>query len=573
VTVVLLRNKRGTVTKKKPPRKPRKKKPPHKKRAGKNTFDPGEIIQGIIADPLKISHLTKILDRQGDLVTFEPTPAQAKSTTNVLTNKWCMFLKARQLGSTTILVFILLVQAMLRPGYRVLVVAQTWRTALKLAAMIHRFAEHFPGALCPPYKKNQLGIVFTHGGSIEVQTAATASSRGLTYNAILASEVAFWQHPEQSARALFQALSGNDTIMILESTADGVNGYHKLWTSDEHGLTKHFLSWLDEPTYVRYEPYPVPSALQEYADKHNLPDERLWWAAHHLATKCLGSMATFLQECAIDPVTCFLRSGDAFFEPQTEWEHAQFYSGLKTHYKPEKNHIYAIGVDSASGSNSPEADYSAAVVLDVTKPAEPVIAAVLVAKETPDAWGQSVKQLALRYKAANNTVISNIERTGGWGVPAINAVRKAKLRVFQQRKPNTKTHTTYNPNYGWDTNKETRAEMMSTLQAAVNNKRVKLNDERLQYQAARFIYLNGRPDHPEGEHDDCLVALALALMVIAPAQRADTSKKIPYPTSHQERVHLEFKLKMPLEEMKERGLFGNNHEPSYVGWGDQGVGW
>ncbi len=543
-----------------PPRKPPKK------------LDPLQVIRDIIADPLKIAHLTCIMDRQGDIVPFQPTSAQTSTAASVLDDQWAMILKARQLGSTTILIYILLVQAMLRPGYRVLIVAQTWKSALKLTKMVHRFAKHMPPALCPKYTTNQLNLEFVHGGSVEVMTARSASSRGSTYNAVLASEVAFWQNPEQSARALFQALSGKDTMMILESTPDGMNGYHKLWTSDDHGLAKHFLSWLDEPTYVRYEPYPVPPALQEYADKHNLPDERLYWAAHHLATKCLGSMATFLQECAIDPVTCFLRSGDSFFEQRTEWQHATFYPGLKTHHRPKAGHTYTIGVDSASGSNSEDADYSAAVVLDVTDKANTHIAAVLIAKETPEIWGQSVKQLGLRYKGAKNTVIMNIERTGGWGIPAIDACRKAKLKVFQQRKPNQKTHTTYSQDFGWNTTKVTRAQMMSTMQAAVNSERVKLTDERLQYQAARFIYINGRPDHGPEDKDDALIALSLALMVILPAQREEKKKAIPYPTSHQERISLEMKYKMSFAEMKARNMFGEGG-PVESGWTPNNSGW
>ena len=530
-----------------------------------------DLLAGILADPTKVASLTKIMDREGKLVAFEPTPAQVGTIAVLLKHKWAMILKARQLGSTTAIVFTLVVMAMLRPGYRVLIVAQTWKTALKLCQMATRFVDHFPDAICPAYTSTNTSITFSHGSTIEVQTASSASSRGSTYNAVLASEVAFWQRPEESARALFQALSGKDTMMILESTPDGMNGYHNLWTQEDHGLHKHFLSWLDEPTYVRYEPYPVPPALQEYGDKWSLPPERLYWAAHHLATKCLGSMATFLQECAIDPVSCFLRSGDSFFEQRSEWEHATFYTGLKTHAPPAKGHTYAIGVDSASGSNHPDADYSAAVVLDVTVPAKPTIAAVLLAKEDTEVWGQTVKQLALRYKGPNNnTVILNIERTGGWGTPAIKAAQAAKLTVFRQRRPDTKQGWVYSPNYGWDTNTETRAEMLSTLQAAVNSGKVELIDDRLQYQAARYIYLNGRPDHPDGEHDDALVALALALMVIVPAQRIESTKKIPYPQSHQEILNFQARYKMSLQEGKDRGMFGHSPEPQYIGWDGNG---
>lgn len=532
------------------------------------------LLRKAVANPLVLAPWTKILDRDSRLIPYLPTDAQRDIIRQVIAHKWIMLLKARQLGATTANVFLLASWAVLRPNYRVLIVAQTERTAVKIGQMARRFVENYPKSLVAAWTSNTTSITFAHGSTIEVMTATSASSRGSTYDAILATEVAFWPRPEESARALFQALSGGDTHLVLESTPNGLNGWHSLWNNPQLGLHKMFVSWVQEPSYVSDQTEYAPSEqLLEYAQKYGLTEPQTRWAAQHLAVKCLGSWPTFLQECAVDPATCYLRSGDAFFNNLPEWDLAEFSAGLLTLQEPAKSRTYAVGVDTASGSSSEHADFSAAVVLDVSTPGKPTIAATLIAKETPEVWAQSVLALCRRYnKPEGVRLLANVERTGGWGNPVISALRRGKITVYRQRRANPTKGVSFSSHWGWDTTAETRGQILAKLQGEVNSGRLELTCPRLQYQAARYAYLKGRPDHPEGEHDDALVALALALAVDAPARQEGAPTALAYPGSHQEILRLEAQTGKSYAALQAEGAFD---DAAYVGDDDDGwsAGW
>ena len=210
------------------------------------------LLSEIDRDPLLAAQFTKIYDRDGFLTEFSPTDIQRELASIVLSKRWVLDLKARQIGSTTLLVFLMFVKALLTPGYKVLVVAQGHKAAATIFKMVHTFYENMSPLLKAPLKEiNKTTMEFKHKGMITVTSANSNSVRGSTYQAILGSEVAFWPNPEETVAAIFQAVSGSDdTIIVLESTPNLVNFFHSLWTSSHHGMHKFFAPWTREPTYT-----------------------------------------------------------------------------------------------------------------------------------------------------------------------------------------------------------------------------------------------------------------------------------------------------------------------------------
>ena len=54
----------------------------------------------------------------------------------------------------------------------------------------------------------------------------------------------------------------------------------------------------------------------------------------------------------------------------------------------------------------------------------------------------------------------------------------------------------------------------SNLEEKVRLNEIKIRSKRTTNEMRTFIYKNGRPDHMEGYHDDCLMALGIALWII-----------------------------------------------------------
>jgi hypothetical protein len=52
------------------------------------------------------------------------------------------------------------------------------------------------------------------------------------------------------------------------------------------------------------------------------------------------------------------------------------------------------------------------------------------------------------------------------------------------------------------------------LEIAVRTNIIKIKSKRVINEMKTFIYKNGRPDHMEGYHDDCLISLGMALWIL-----------------------------------------------------------
>jgi hypothetical protein len=535
-------------------------------RAGKQTFDEYNdgllyLLRAIEENPLVAAPLFKILDRSGSLVPFEPTPLQERLVRDVLHHRWLLDLKPRQIGSTTVLAFVMFIKAMLTPGFRVLIVAQGHDAASKIFKMVHTFYETAPPYLkAPVVEINKTTIEFRHKGLVRVTSANSNSVRGSTYNAILGSEVAFWPNPEDTVASVFQSVSSNsDTIIVLESTPNQVNYFYTLWTSDGHGMHRFFAPWTEEPTYTLEEAtHEVTPELREYARVNNLTEGQTNWAATALAVKCLGSWPTFQQEYAANDKSCFIQSGDRFFEYPPEWLEAQGHDeeGWRVFGEVTPASAIAIGVDVSSGSAQ---DLSAIVVVDHSEK-NPRLIATWLGRVT-------VKDLAKIVADAHRTYggVVAVERTGGWGIGVIEDLRQ--MRVPQYR------NITIGPNgskiagdWGWNTTGASRGPMLSNIQHLVNSGKLPIPCPRLRSQMTTYQYIDGRPDHQPGKHDDVIMALAIAAKIAPRAKDEASTKRPAMPASHEEMAKYERIFGKPFNELASTGMFDTGTDDTYGGW-------
>jgi hypothetical protein len=190
---------------------------------------------------------------------------------------------------------------------------------------------------------------------LTVETAMDAATgRGLTIQAVHASELAFWEKPEEVWTALMQAVPDHGSEVIIESTANGVgNTFHQMWEDSERGDSSFlpvFLPWWIHAEYAR----PVEqeerdlildslSAWEEFAYKtgfevhsslgvldlptddegrYHLTVEQLSWRRATVRDKLRGDENVFKQEYPATPREAFLVSGNCFFDEDNleEWE-------------------------------------------------------------------------------------------------------------------------------------------------------------------------------------------------------------------------------------------------------------
>jgi hypothetical protein len=122
--------------------------------------------------------------------------------------------------------------------------------------LVKRFHDHLPDDLRPSIgTSNAEELIFSQIDAGYLVTVATheGAGRSATAQMLHASETAFWPDlPTQMAALLQTVPDGTGTEIIIETTANGYNDFHKLWRKAETGESEFmpvFLPWSLAPEY------------------------------------------------------------------------------------------------------------------------------------------------------------------------------------------------------------------------------------------------------------------------------------------------------------------------------------
>ena len=206
-------------------------------------------------------------------------------------------------------------------------------------------------------------IVFTSGSAIKVSSATSESLRGSTYNSLHLSEFAFYDDIPKTMASILQTATKN-ALVILETTPNGQNEAKSIWDED-NGYEKVFISWMDNEKYVSNKsPKTTYEFVEEFLNGLRLTKEQRNWVYEIYETRIGGDFNLFKQEFASDPTTCFIASGENYFNIQFAVNSPT--TGYLEFGNKQKYSTYLMGVDVSGGSKT--GDYSAFVVLDTTDP-------------------------------------------------------------------------------------------------------------------------------------------------------------------------------------------------------------
>jgi hypothetical protein len=208
------------------------------------------------------------------------------------------------------------------------------------------------------------------------------------------------------------------------------------------------------------------------------------------------------QEYAEDPVSCFLASGECVFEfeaiakalaklePAVESDD----NGRMLTWLPPQDREYIIGVDAAGGGT--EGDYACGQVIDR---ASALHCAELHGHFPPYELARRLVKLGRRYK---NALLAVERNNHGYGVLA-HLKELGYENLFEQ-----------GGQEGWLTSVVTRPSMIEHLAAVLIEKADLFRSPRLLQEMKTFVrHADGHAAAAEGAHDDCVMAMAIALAV------------------------------------------------------------
>lgn len=472
-------------------------------RAQREELEPGRLWERNRRDGF-IESFLKIRTKTGQGVFLRLNRAQREYSWQC--GKKNVVLKARQVGITTYVAARFFTQTITQPGTLSIQVTQSRESAEDIFRIVRRFWENLPaeareGTLHTSHR-NMRQLVFPHLDSEYcLASAAENAGRGRTIQNLHCSEVARWGREGDEALASLRAAVVPGGEIVLESTANGAGGlFYREWQrAGETGYTKHFFPWWFDEAYA-VEPgaelLPYTEEEEELVEGHGLNAEQMAWRRKQWAA--FRSLAA--QEYAEDPVSCFRASGECAFELEAvdralrgvaEPLEARYNGRLAIWLPTQPGREYVIGVDSAGGGV--DGDYSCAEVIDRDLGTQ---CAELHGHWSPRELAEKVVELGKEYNTALLAVESN-----NHGHAVLVCVRNLEYpAVYVQGKKD-----------GWETTVVSRPAMIENLSAALRCQPELFKSEKLLSECRTFVrFANGNTGASAGNHDDCVIAMAIA---------------------------------------------------------------
>ncbi len=469
--------------------------------------------------------LLRVRDRMGKLVPLKANRAQLeyerrRGRTNIV-------LKARQMGISTWVAGRFFLKTITHPGTLTVQVAHTQEAAEAIFRCVHRFLGGLPSALkrgaLRTARASARQIVFPSlDGEYRVETAGDRNAgRGVTIQNLHCSEVSRWPgNPGETLAGLLAAVPNTGEV-VLESTPNGADGcFYEEWQraagASPHsgrGMVDHFFPWWWEVEYAAdaVAQQEWTEEERELAERHGLNREQIGFRRQMEA----GFKGLARQEYAEDADGCFLSSGACVFDlPSTDARLRQSPEPVEARGGGEllvwnpavAGREYLVAVDPAGGGA--EGDYSAAQVVEI---ATGLQCAELQGKLDTLELARRAAELGREYGTARLVVERN---NHGSGVLAYLKSVCHYPAIYEQDGQD-----------GWLTTSLSRPAMIGLLAAALVERPQVFQSRRLLRECRTFVRLrNGKIGAQSGAHDDCVMAMAIAL-----AARSELVTKLKLP--------------------------------------------
>ena len=286
---------------------------------------------------LYIENYLKIKTKESEIIPFIMNPPQLKLY-NVLKQQAelgkpqrVIILKARQMGFSTETEAIIFKKTATKANVSSGIVAHKEDATTNLFNMSKLFLEELPQPLKPATRaSNAQEIIFDNKegnglrSKIKCMTAGGSGiGRSDTYQNLHISELAFWKGDKKATlTGLLQAVPNTpDSLIIIESTANGYDYFKELWDKAVDGESDFyplFCAWWELAEY-RMDASELGELTEEEVavqKRYNLDNEQIAWRRWCIKNNCGGDINQFKQEYPASPEEAFIASGESVFDKE-----------------------------------------------------------------------------------------------------------------------------------------------------------------------------------------------------------------------------------------------------------------
>jgi len=429
---------------------------------------------------------------------------------------------------------------------KVLIIANKLDTSVEMANKIRGFTEQWPawvGIGFSAEKNSQRHFKLNNGCEVKAVATSKDALRGYTPTILIFDEAAFIEADGDFWSACMASLSTGGKVIVV-STPNGYDPiYYEIYDQALRGMNDFKISemfWYRDPRYTKdlymvktndlvhfllnREDYPIDTIVElpmenPYDRDHNITKDYIsqgykpcsaWFEG--MVKKLKYDRRKVSQELECN----FLGSGDNVFDSdlmqnisknQLRDPQAKLMGNALWIFKePVNGHKYIMGIDVSRGDSE---DFSSIEIIDFDE-REQVLE--YVGKVPPDVLAEIAYKWGTMYNA-----YGVIDITGGMGVSTARKMQELQyegglyvdgIDTSNKWKWDPKVNEKI-PGLNFNTK---RVQIIAAFEEAVRHG-FKIYSHRTYNEMNTFVYINGRPDHQKGQHDDCIMGLSMAIYI------------------------------------------------------------
>jgi len=428
---------------------------------------------------------------------------------------------------------------------KILIIANKLDTSQEMANKIRAFVGQWPkwvGVDFSPEKNSQKHWKLNNGCEVKAVATSKDALRGFTPTILIFDEAAFIEADNDFWAACMASLSTGGKVIVI-STPNGFDPiYYEIYDQANRGMNDFKISemfWHRDPRYTKDLFFVKTEDIIHYLlNKEQYPEkEIISWAEISYEDRDYGELDKIISQgykpCSSwfeamvkklkydkrkvsQELECsFLGSGDNVFDSKllqtinenmiTNPQNKMMGNSLWIWKEPVVGHKYIMGVDVSRGDSE---DFSSFEIIDFDEREQ---VAEYVGKVPPDVMAEIAYKWGNMYSA-----FIVIDITGGMGVSTARKLQEMGYKDLYVDGVDMNNKWKYDPKAldkipGINFNNK-RVQIIASFEESLRHK-FKVYSSRLYNEMNTFIYINGRPDHQKGHHDDLIMSIAMATYV------------------------------------------------------------
>ena len=428
---------------------------------------------------------------------------------------------------------------------KILIIANKLDTAVEMANKIRGFTEQWPnwtGAGFSSEKNSQRHYKLTNGCEVKAVATSRDALRGYTPTILVFDEAAYIEANGDFWAACMASLSTGGKVIVV-STPNGYDPiYYEIYDQALRGMNEFKISemyWFKDPRYTKdLQLLKVEDLIHYYLNREdyknidiidysttdpksrNFDEIKQKIADGYKPTSSwfegMVKKLKYDKRKVSQELECnFLGSGDNVFDSKQlqdihrnmlkEPVNKMMGGALWIWKEPVQGHKYIMGVDVSRGDSE---DFTSMIIIDFDE-REQVLE--YIGKIPPDVAAEIAYKWGLMYNA-----FIVIDITGGMGVSTARKLQEMNYKNLYIDGVEMGNKWKYDPKSldkipGLNFNNK-RVQIISSFEECMRHG-FKIYSNRLFNEMNTFVYINGRPDHQKGHHDDLIMAISMATYV------------------------------------------------------------